>query len=143
MASGGTPEGKWGVFFTPQAQAWYLSLDQVAAHRIAASFDQLELTGPATGRPFVERIKGSRHHKMKEARSIGGYQRALFAFDSRRQAIVLLGGDKQGKWKGWYASNIPRADKLFDEHRRGLGKEMMAWRTLAQRAGERSAEGGR
>jgi len=42
---------------------------------------------------------------MKELRSFGGYLRALFAFDPKRRAIVLLGGDKRGYWRGWYERN--------------------------------------
>ena len=33
----------------------------------------------------------------------GGALRVLFSFDPRRQAILLLGGDKSGEWNGWYA----------------------------------------
>jgi hypothetical protein len=49
-------------------------------------------------------------------RSIGGSIRILFAFDPDREAILLLGGDKAGNWKGWYKENIPVADALYDEH---------------------------
>ena len=62
--------------------------------QITAAIDELEARGPALGRPFVDRIKGSRHHKMKELRSIGGNIRVLLAFDPNREAILLIGGDK-------------------------------------------------
>lgn len=52
---------------------------------------------------------------MKELRSVGGNLRALFAFDPRHQAIILLGGDKTD-WRGWYEQNIPRADDLYDDY---------------------------
>ncbi|CAL9647862.1 Putative toxin HigB2 [Actinosynnema sp. ALI-1.44] len=42
--------------------------------------------------------------------------RILFAFDPRRQAILLVAGDKAGDWRGWYERNIPLADRRFDEH---------------------------
>jgi len=35
---------------------------------------------------------------MKELRSFGGFLRALFAFDPKRRAIVLLGGNED--WTG-------------------------------------------
>ena len=39
---------------------------------------------------------------MKELRaSEGGTLRVLFAFDPRRQVILLLGGDKSGAWNDW------------------------------------------
>jgi hypothetical protein len=51
---------------------------------------------------------------MKELRSTGQHLRALFCFDPRRTAIVLLGGDKAGDWAGWYERNVPIADHLYD-----------------------------
>ena len=112
------------------------------ANRMAAAFDALETKGPTLGRPFVDSLKGSRHHNMKEVRSIGGNLRALFAFDQRRHATVLLGGDKTGDWKGWYARNIPRADRLYDQHLRNLGREG-ASPARTERPGGRSADSGR
>jgi hypothetical protein len=88
---------------------------------VAAALDQLERHGPRLGRPFVDSIKRSRHHNMKELRSVGGHLRALFAFDPRRRAVVLLGGDKTNDWKGWYARSIPRADQLYTRHLRNRG----------------------
>jgi hypothetical protein len=121
---GSAPEpDRWKVELTREAEAWYMGLGDEDAHRIAASLDRLVETGPRLGRPFVDSIKGSRHHNMKELRSVGGHLRALFAFDPRRQAIVLLGGDKSGDWKGWYTRHIPLADKLYDKHLRSLGGE--------------------
>jgi hypothetical protein len=90
----------------------------------------------------VDSIKGSRHHNMKELRSIGGNLRALLAFDPNRRAVVLLGGDKTGDWKGWYERNVPLADKLYDRHLRALGKEG-TWPARTPRAGARSAVSGR
>jgi hypothetical protein len=110
--------GGWHVEFTPEAERWFMRLSAEDAIRIAAAFDELERRGPNLGRPFVDSIKGSRHHNMKELRSIGGHLRALFAFDPRRHAVVLLCGDKGGDWKGWYHRNIARADALYDEHLR-------------------------
>lgn len=100
-----------------------MRLSDEDANRIAASLDELGRRGPTLGRPFVDSVKGSRYHNMKELRSIGGNLRALFAFDPQRRAVVLMGGDKTGDWKGWYARNIPIADKLYERHLRSGGKE--------------------
>ena len=59
-------------------------------------------------------FRRSRHANMKELRA--GTTRTLFAFDLRRTAILLLGGDKSGQWKSWYDRAIPQADDLYDEH---------------------------
>ena len=52
-----------------------------------------------------------------------GALRVLFSFDPRRQAILLLGGDKSGEWNDWYAWAVPLADDLYDEYLRELGEE--------------------
>ncbi|HUO72286.1 MAG TPA: type II toxin-antitoxin system RelE/ParE family toxin [Solirubrobacteraceae bacterium] len=143
MTYGARPS--WEIEFTPEAERWFMGLSHEDANRIAATFDELERRGPGLGRPFVDSIKGSRHHHMKEVRSVGGHLRALVAFDPRRQAIVLVGGDKTGNWKGWYARNIARADALYDRHLRDLG-EGGRWGTAAsstRRAGTRSEASGR
>jgi hypothetical protein len=111
----------WEIELTAQAEARFMALDSDDADKIAV--DELERQGPTLGRPFVDSITGSRHHNMKELRSIGGHLRALFAFDPSRTAIVLLGGDKTNDWTGWYERNIPLADAVYDEHLKQLGKE--------------------
>lgn len=52
--------------------------------------------------------------------------RVLFAFDLRRQAILLLGGDKTGRWAEWYEWAIPVADDLYDEYLDELREEGLA-----------------
>ena len=65
----------------------------------------------------VDRIKGSNLHNLKELRtSKGGHLRSLFIFDPRSTAIVLVGGDKSGRWDEWYAEAIPAAEALYDEY---------------------------
>jgi hypothetical protein len=46
----------------------------------------------------------------------------LYAFDPRRVAILLIGGDKTGKDR-WYEEFVPQADDLYDEHLRILREE--------------------
>jgi hypothetical protein len=46
----------------------------------------------------------------------------LYAFDPRRSAILLLGGDKTGDDR-WYDKFVPIADRLFDEHLTAIEKE--------------------
>ena len=44
----------------------------------------------------------------------------LFAFDVKRRAILLVGGDKSTDWSGWYRTNIPIADDRFAEHQASI-----------------------
>jgi hypothetical protein len=60
---------------------------------------------------------------MKELRPLGGNLRVFFAFDPVSCAILLIGGDKTGKWIEFYETTIPRADDLYDEHLQTLRRE--------------------
>lgn len=53
---------------------------------------------------------------MKELRPKASAIRILLAFDPRRSAILLIGGDKRGRWREGYREMIPVADALYDEH---------------------------
>lgn len=46
----------------------------------------------------------------------------LFAFDPRRCAILLIGGDKTGNDR-WYEEFVPKADDLYDRHLEYLKKK--------------------
>jgi hypothetical protein len=106
----------WEVELTDQTLNWLLNeLDDEGRRQIVPAIDELEARGPDLGRPFVDRIKSSTHHNMKELRSLGGNVRILFAFDPERKAILLIGGDKTGQWRAWYERNVPIADDLYDQ----------------------------
>ena len=79
--------------------------------------------GPTLGRPYADTIQGSRYANMKELRPRGGTIRILFAFDPRRVAILLLGGDKRGQWHAWYDTAIPTADRLYGRYLDDLKRE--------------------
>jgi hypothetical protein len=69
------------------------------------------------GRPLVDTITGSKIKNLKELRpgSSGTSEvRVLFVFDPWRSAILLVGGDKAGKWGRWCDEAIPRAEQLYE-----------------------------
>ncbi len=113
----------WEVEFTDQFGEWFADLDDRAQAAVVAAVKILEHGGPALGRPLVDTVKSSRHANMKELRPRGGYLRVLFAFDPRRMAILLIGGDKSNRWQAWYREFIPIADALYDEHLDTIRKE--------------------
>jgi len=79
----------------------------------------LERFGPQLGRPRVDPLKGSRHANMKELRfdAADGVWRVAFAFDPKRNAVLLIAGDKSGGGeKRFYRQLIAMADERFDEH---------------------------
>jgi hypothetical protein len=108
----------WDVEYTEEFGAWWGDSEPGDQERLTAAVELLEKLGPSLGRPLVDTLKGSKHPNMKELRP--GTVRVLFAFDPRRTAILLLGGDKSGHWKDWYVEAIPEADRLFDDHLESL-----------------------
>ncbi|HEY7030378.1 MAG TPA: type II toxin-antitoxin system RelE/ParE family toxin [Thermomicrobiales bacterium] len=113
----------WEIEGTDEFAAWYRGLTEAQSESVDMAVRALELGGPALGRPYVDSLTASRHANMKELRPRGGNLRILFAFDPRRSAILLLGGDKTGRWGRWYREAIPIADDLYDEHLETLKKE--------------------
>jgi hypothetical protein len=91
---------------------------------IDASVTLLEDYGPSLPFPYSSGINGSNHGNMRELRiqHEGRPFRILYAFDPRRCAILLLGGDKTGDDR-WYDKNVPIADRLYDDHLEALLEE--------------------
>lgn len=115
---------KWDVEYTDELEFWWLGLLEAEQISIDSSVRLLEEKGPNLGFPHSSGVNGSKHPHMRELRiqHEGRPYRILYAFDTRRSAILLLGGDKTGKDR-WYDENIPIADKLYDIHIEVLGKE--------------------
>jgi hypothetical protein len=86
---------RWEVEFTEVFGAWWDSLPY----------------------PHCSDVKGARHGNMRELRvqHKGEPYRVLYAFDPRRTALLLIGGKKTGDDR-WYTKNVPKADKIYDEH---------------------------
>ena len=81
--------------------------------------------GPQLRRPHVDTLKGSRYANLKELRfeAADGEWRVAFAFDPRRRAILLVGGDKSGgSEKLFYKELIRRADERYTAHLARLKK---------------------
>jgi hypothetical protein len=49
--------------------------------------------------------------------------RLLFVFDPVREAIVLVAGDKAGRWSAWYAEAIPLAEERYAAYRHEAHEE--------------------
>ena len=114
----------WDVEYTDEFGAWWGDLSDDERESLAASVRLLEDRGPMLGFPHSSGINGSRHSHMRELRTQhdGRPLRTLYAFDPRRSAILLIGGDKTGNDR-WYDMHVPIADRLYDEHLEQLRKE--------------------
>ncbi len=114
----------WEVEYTDEFGSWWDDLDEAEQDSIDVVVGLLEAKGPALAFPFSSGVKGARHTHMRELRvqHKGQPYRVLYAFDPRRTAILLLGGNKTGDDR-WYERLVPKADQLYDEHLQDIGEE--------------------
>ena len=109
----------WDILTTDEFADWFALLDAVAQNEIFSGVALLREFGPRLKRPHADTLSGSKHANMKELRVDTPSQRIriAFAFDPRRNAVLLIGGEKQGvSQKMFYKQLIKRADRLYDEH---------------------------
>lgn len=114
----------WEVEYTDEFGDWWHELTQAEQESVDASVRLLEERGPHLGHPHGSGIASSKHPRMRELRiqHQGRPYRVLYAFDPRRTAILLIGGDKTGNDR-WYEEHVPLADRLYDQHLAALRKE--------------------
>ena len=115
---------KCEVEYTDEFENWWNGLNEREQMSVDSCVYLLERLGATLGYPYSSDIYGSRHSQMRELRiqHKGRPFRVLYAFDPRRMAILLIGGDKTGNDR-WYEQFIPIADNLYDEHLEMLKKE--------------------
>lgn len=116
----------WTVLLHDAFEAEFQALEEGLQDELLAHARLLGEFGPNLGRPTVDGLKGSKHANMKELRFAwaGGVWRIAFAFDPKRQAMLLVGGDKAGSdQRRFYKRLISVADDRFDEHLASLAKE--------------------
>lgn len=108
----------WEVEATDEFTAWYEDLSAEEQESVTYSIRLLMEKGPTLPHPHSSGIAGSRHGHMRELRvqHEGRPYRLLYAFDPRRAAILLIGGDKTGLGDRWYVEFVPKADALYDAH---------------------------
>jgi len=106
--------GEWQVYVANEVRDWIDSLEGAAYTRVVQAIDTLADVGPGLGRPLVDTIHGSTIANLKELRP--GTIRILFAFDPWRDSILLVAGDKSGRWKEWYREFIPIAEHRYERY---------------------------
>src|SRR5450759_1262933 len=64
---------------------------------------------------WVILARAPRHMRELRIQHQGRPYRVLYAFDPRRNAVLLIGGDKTGN-EQWYEASVPLADRLYERH---------------------------
>jgi hypothetical protein len=120
---------EWTVKFHEDFQAEFDALGEDVQDELFAEAKFVRLYGPETSRPHVDTLKGSNFANMKELRfeAADGEWRAAFAFDPKREAIVLVAADKSGvSEKKFYKRLIDKADARYAQHLEMLKDEEKA-----------------
>lgn len=113
----------WDVEVSDEFADWYAALDEAESVSVDTAVDMLVEYEPRLGRPYADTLKGSRYPNMKELRvqHQGHPYRILFAFDPRRSAYLILGGDKSGD-ANWYVEALRRAEAIYARHLTEIGE---------------------
>jgi len=107
----------WEVEYTSEFEVWWESLNEAEQNTVAYSVRLLQSEGPSLKFPHSSDVRQSKHRNMRELRSqyAGKPYRTFYAFDPRRIAILLIGGDKTGDDR-FYETMVPIADRIYDEY---------------------------
>jgi hypothetical protein len=111
------------VNVTGEFEAWLGALKHREQKAVLQVVKLLQAAGIGLGEPYSSALKGSRH-PLRELRPKRGASplRIIYAFDPRREALLLLGGDK-GDDKRFYERAIAKAEQLWDAHLAQIEKE--------------------
>lgn len=114
----------WDVEYTDEFREWWDTLTGRQQSAISYIVDMLIQYGAHLSYPYSSSVRASRHSHMRELRAQSGGDplRVFYAFDPRRSAILLIGGDKTGDNR-FYERLIPIADKLYDDYLEELRRE--------------------
>lgn len=112
---------EWDIYVVDEVRDWIDSLDPASHARVVQAIDLLAEIGPGLGRPLVDTIHTSSIANLKELRP--GTVRVLFAFDPWRASILLVAGDKSGRWNAWYREAIPLAEQRYEIYLKERARE--------------------
>jgi hypothetical protein len=117
---------QWKVLFHDEFASEFMRLPKPVRQKIDSLAGVLKVFGPQLAGEKVKTLNGSKHSNMKELRfdADNGVWRVAFAFDVKRAAILLVGGDKSGiSQDKFYRNLIEIADRRFDQHQLELTKK--------------------
>lgn len=116
----------WSITFEDEFDTEYQQMDEGLQDALLSHLVALEKFGPQLGRPKADTLYDSQHANMKELRfnHSGGVWRVAYAFDTEREGIVLVAGNKSGaNQKRFYRELITIADQRFTNHLDKLSKK--------------------
>ena len=119
-----TTTPKTTVLWVPEALAWYQGLNEEQLAAVNFSLALLVEHGALLGKPHAKKVKDQTQPIIELRPSSRKYaMRIFYAFDPRRQAIMLVGGDKKGVADDgpWTDKMAIRAGKIWVDYLRANG----------------------
>jgi hypothetical protein len=104
------------VIATDDFRRWYDGLDDAGSDDVDVAVDVLAQVGVALGHPRSSAIQGA-SFPLRELRiqSNGRPLRVFYAFDPKRNAVLIIGGGKTGD-KRFYDTMVPLAERIWKEY---------------------------
>ena len=116
----------WAIDYTKEYESWFAGQEKEHKIAIAAKVLVLSEFGPNLPRPYVDTIQGSKYPNLKELRiqHKNAVFRVLFIFNKKREAWLLIGGNKKGKnEEDFYKKLVKEAEGLLDTYPEILGSK--------------------
>jgi hypothetical protein len=95
------------VVGTDEFAEWFLGLNDADAEAVVRVVGLLEARGTVLGFPYTSAITSSQY-PLRELR-------IQCAFDPKRQAVLLIGGDKTGDER-FYDRMVPKAEAIWEQY---------------------------
>jgi hypothetical protein len=126
------------VIATDEFVAWYDGLADVDVDAVNRAVLRLEQEGVALGFPHSSAIMGW-NHAIRELRvqSQGRPLRLFYAFDTERNAVVIIGGDKTGDDRFYERMQGP-TEAIWTRYLEERKKELEAAKPARGKQGKKS-----
>jgi hypothetical protein len=124
------------IEFSDEFGGWWDSLAEDEQESVTYTIKLLEQEGLNLTRPHTAVIHGSSVSHLRELRCQhrGRPYRILYAFDPRRMAVLLIGGDKTGNAR-WYREFVPKAESIYMDLLKELAAEKRSEQSKEERDG--------
>jgi hypothetical protein len=104
------------AYGTDEFAEWFGGLGVAEKRAVARYVDTLELAGLSLGFPYSSALKDTKYPLRELRVKAGGHAiRVIYIFDPRRNAVLLIGGDKTGKHR-FYETMIPKAEAIWQQY---------------------------
>lgn len=112
------------INFAEPFKEWWDTLERDLKKALLKQIGFLEHYGPHLSRPYADTLHDTTIANLKELRLKYQNQpyRIIYAFDPKREALLLIGGNKASS-KRWYKQMIPKAEAIFNAHLQALREE--------------------